>query len=550
MLHFGRWKLISILVIILMGVMYTIPNLVPKDERYVQNPITGEDEAIDIWKWIPSRTINLGLDLQGGSHLVFEADMEEVKINLLEALRSDATQIMRREPGILIRPAVVVGEEVVVTLSRPEDRGDAMTRLNELSNPVDANSLGGPETLRITEDPIDDRLIRLVITDEQYEAIQTRTITQSIEVVRNRLDGMGTVDPTIARQGDKRLLVQVPGAEDPSVIIDLVGAEAMMSFHLVDETIDAGINGDARLPPGRSTYPMAGTNGTQFLVVHSRTRITGENLTNANVVASHPSFTGPVVGFRFDTQGAIAFGEMTRANRGRRFAVILDNEIITAPTINGAILDGSGVIGGNYTFESAQELVILLNAGALPATLTPVEQRTITATLGHDQIEQGQLAIVVGFAAVIIFMLAAYGVFGVFSTIALLVNVVLILGGLSWLGQTLTLPGIAGIILTIGMAVDANVLIYERIREESRNGRTPTNAIQSGYERALAAILDANITTLIAAGVLFMMGAGPVRGFAITLGIGIITSVFTAFMFSRLLAVIWLRATKPKTLPL
>jgi preprotein translocase subunit SecD len=241
---------------------------------------------------------------------------------------------------------------------------------------------------------------------------------------------------------------------------------------------------------------------------------------------------------------------MTRNNRGKRFAILLDGEIITAPTINEPILSGSGVIGGSYNYETAQQLVVLLNAGALPASLTPVEQRTVLASLGQDQIESGQKAVMIGFLAVIVFMIVAYGIFGVFATMALLVNVILIMGGLSGIGATLTLPGIAGIILTIGMAVDANVLIYERIREENKLGRTPANALQAGYERAFSAIMDANVTTFIAAAVLYMLGAGPVRGFAITLGIGIITSVFTAFVFSRLLAVIWLRALKPKALPL
>jgi preprotein translocase subunit SecD len=550
MLHFGRTKIMAILAVILIGLGYTIPNLVPEATRYQISGATGEPEAQGIWRWIPSRTINLGLDLQGGSHIVFQVDMDGVRADQLEALADDARQALRVAPPLLALSASEVGDDVVVLMARAEDRAEAFQRLSDLSQPISSQlgQISLAQTLEVELDPDDDRAIRMRVTPQQFEAIRDRTLVQSIEVIRDRLDGLGTVDPTIAREGDERILVQVPGADDPDAIIRLVGAAAVMSFHLVDETIDPGPNGQARVPPGRTIYPLRDSNNTQFLTVVSRPSLTGENLTNASVT-THPNYSGPVVGFRLDTQGAVIFGNLTRANVGSRFAIVLDDEIVTAPQINQPILGGSGVIGGNYTFETAQQDVILLNAGALPASLTPVSQFTISSSLGQDQIDSGRIAVIIGFAAVIIFMIASYGVFGAFSTTALMVNVVLIMGALSGLGATLTLPGIAGIILTIGMAVDANVLIYERIREESRLGRTPANAIQAGYERALAAILDANITTFIAAAVLFMLGAGPVRGFAVTLGVGIITSVFTAFVFSRLLAVLWLRAFKPKALP-
>jgi len=551
MLHFGRWKLLTILLVVLAGALYTLPNLVPETVRYQINEADGSREPRGIWRYIPSSTINLGLDLQGGSYIVFEVDMNEVRTAQLESLAADVRQTLRNDPPLLPRSVAVVGEEVVVLMIREEQRDEAFERLRELNGPV-TTELGQPGLAQMYDmqrDGDDPSAIRISVTDEQFTAIRQRTLSQSITVIRRRLDGLGTTDPTIARSGADRVMVQVPGADDPQEIIDLVGTQAALSFHLVDNTINPGPNGQARTPPGRTIYPVANTQPVQYLAVETRQLLTGENLTQSNVT-QHPSYVGPVVGFRLDTQGALIFGDVTRNNRGRQFAIVLDNEIITAPRINEPILGGSGVIGGGYTYETASQLVILLNAGALPATLTPVEQRTVSASLGQDQIESGTLAIIIGFAAVIVFMLAAYGVFGIFSTLALLVNVVLILGGLSGLGMTLTLPGIAGIILTIGMAVDANVLIFERIREESRHGRTPANAIQAGYERALAAILDANITTFIAAAVLFMLGAGPVRGFAVTLGVGILTSVFTAFVFSRLLAVLWLRAFKPKSLPL
>ncbi|MDF1769611.1 protein translocase subunit SecD [Maricaulis sp.] len=552
MLHFGRWKLFSIIFITLLGVMYTIPNFVPETDRYTINEADGTRTPNGIWRFIPSGTINLGLDLQGGSHIVFEVDMDEVRDAQLEALASDIRTSLRNAPPVLARSVSVIGDEVVVLMLRPEERETALERIRALNSPVTtgAGQAGFANMYDISADQSDPSAIRITVTSEQYESIRNRTLEQSITVIRRRLDGLGTTDPTIARSGDRRVLVQVPGADDPQEIIDLVATQASMSFHMVDENVDPGPNGQGRTPPGVSVFPLADSGGTAWLAVETRQRLTGENLNQSYVVANHPNFVGPVVGFRLDTQGALIFGELTRANRGRRFAIVLDDQIITAPTINEPILGGSGVIGGSYTYETANQLVILLNAGALPASLTPVEQRVVTASLGRDQIESGRLAVAIGFALVIAFMIAMYGVFGVFSTTALLVNVVLILGGLSGLGMTLTLPGIAGIILTIGMAVDANVLIYERIREEAKNNRTPVQALQAGYERALAAILDANITTFIAAAVLYMLGAGPVRGFAVTLGVGILTSVFTAFVVSRLLAVLWLRAVKPTKLPL
>ena len=551
MMHFGPSKLITILLVVLLGVLFSVPNVVPHEQRYALNE-GGEYEAQGVWRYLPSSSVNLGLDLQGGSHIVFQVDMAEVRDQQLEALRSDVEQAMRVDGRRIYRSVAVVGDEVIAMTVQAEDRDIALGRILELSEPVaqQPGAFSIEQTLEIESGGEDDpTVVRARISDAQYAAIESRTVQQSIEVIRRRLDGMGTTDPTIVRQGDSRVLVQVPGADDPQAIIRLVGASASMSFHLVDENIDPGIDGQARVPPGRAVFPVASSDGGGFIVVNSRATLTGDNLANASVT-THPNYVGPVVGFRLDTQGSLVFGELTQQNRGRRFAIVLDGEVISSPRINEPILSGSGVIGGGYTYESATNLVILLNAGALPASLTPVEQRNVTPSLGADQIESGRLAVMIGFGLVIVFMVAAYGILGLFSTAALLVNVVLILGGLSGLGATLTLPGIAGIILTIGMAVDANVLIYERIREEARKPNSkPAKAIEVGYERARAAILDANITTLIAAGVLFMLGAGPVRGFAVTLGIGIITSVFTAFVFSRLLAVVWLRATKPQKLP-
>lgn len=554
MLYFGRWKLLAIIGAIVLGVLYSIPNLVPEEQRYQPNA-AGEPVAQGIWGYIPSRAVNLGLDLQGGSHIVFQVDMDEVRERQLASLRDDAMQAMQGDGPRLYRSVTVIGEEVVVLVIREQDRQEAYDRLQSLQRPVQSQPTA---TSFVQENVLDfaslsddtPNEIRISITDAQFASIQDRTIAQSIEVVRGRLDGLGTNDPTIARQGQNRVLVQVPGADDPQRIIDLVTSQAVMTFHMVDDRIDPGPNGEARVPPGRQIVRRSPSNGGGFVVIETRELLSGENLTDAGV-SQDPNTGLPAVSFRFDPQGSRIFADTTRNFRGRRFAIKLDDEVITDPRINDPILNGSGIITGNFNYETANDLAILLSAGALPASLTPVDRRTISPTLGQDQIESGRIAIIIGFVGVIVFMLAAYGVFGLFSTTALLVNVVLILGALSGLGATLTLPGIAGIILTIGMAVDANVLIFERIREEVRlYKRSPMLAIEGGYQRAGAAILDANVTTLIAALVLIFLGAGPVRGFAITLGIGVVTSVFTAFVFSRLLAVTWLRTVKPTKLPL
>lgn len=550
MLYFSPWKIFLILAVVLLGVLFSVPNLVPANERFVvrNGAVTSEPAGIWAFPLVPHNSVNLGLDLRGGAHLVFEVNLEEVKEDRLVNLAEEASVALRQAPVINVRRPSVVGDEVVVRVARAEDMDAAWDRLQDLSQPVGNNALAqqggfGAQTVAFTRDDAE-RIIRLTITPEALEEIQTRTVTQSIEVIRRRIDETGLTEPTIARQGDNRVLVQVPGEANPQRIIDLVNTTARMTFHLVDSTVTIDASGNGRTPPGVEIMPTERP-GEPWLAVQRRAMVDGENLTNASAAAQNGQ---PVVQFQFDTAGATAFGRATSQNVGRRFAIVLDGVIISAPSIRSPILGGSGIIEGGFTYESANDLAILLNAGALPASLTPVEQRTVTAGLGQDQIRAGTLAVIVGFAAVIIFMLAAYGVFGVFSNIALLANVTLILGALSGLQASLTLPGIAGIILTIGMAVDANVLIFERIREEVRAGRSPANAIETGYARALSAILDANITTFIAAAVLFMLGAGPVRGFAVTLGIGIITSVFTAYLLSRLLVAMWFKAFKPQKL--
>ena len=541
MLYFSSWKTALVLVVCLIGFLFTLPNFAPASQR-----LDAAGDPTGIWTVLPSQTINLGLDLRGGSHLVFEVDMEEVKTERLSNLADDVRAAFRQDPPILSAPAAVVSGEVIVRLSRAEDMQAALDRLDDINEPI--TGAGGQQGLGRTLDigrGEDDRTIRLSITEAALESIQQRTVSQSIEVIRRRIDSTGTTDPTIARQGEDRVLVQVPGENDPQRIIDLVGTTARMTFHLVEASIDPGPDGQARTPPGVMILPTDNPD-EPFLALQRRALVTGEQLTSAS--QSFDQNGQPAVSFRFNQSGSLAFGEATASNVGRRFAIVLDDQVISAPTIRTAILGGSGIIEGGFSVQSASDLANMLNAGALPAELSPIEQRTVGPGLGADSIARGQTAILIGFTLVIVFMVVAYGFFGVVSNIALMTNVLLLVGALSGLQATLTLPGIAGIILTIGMAVDANVLIYERIREEYRNGRTVANAVEAGYSQAFSAILDANVTTFIAAGVLYMLGAGPVRGFAVTLGIGIITSVFTAFVVSRLILSVWLRVRRPKTI--
>lgn len=541
MLYFSPWKTGLILAVILIGLLFTLPNFIPEQQR-----VDGTGEPIGIWRTLPHQTVNLGLDLRGGSHLVFEVDMEKVREERLENLTGDVRAAFGQAPLIPAARPAVVGDSVVVRLSRPDDLQAALERLDDINEPI--TTAGGQQglqnTLAIEADP-DGRTIRLQITEAAFQAIQQRTVQQSIEVIRRRIDTTGTTEPNIARQGDDRVLVQVPGENDPDRIIALVGTTARMTFQMVEPNVNPGPDGRARTPPGVEILPTEEPS-EPYLAVQSRALVTGEQLTRAG--QSFDENGQPSVTFAFNASGATAFGEATAGNVGQRFAIVLDDMIISAPRIISPILGGTGQITGNFTVQEANDLANMLNAGALPAELTPIEQRTVGPGLGQDSIERGQNAIAIGFALVIIFMALAYGLFGLYATLALLVNVLLLLGGLSGLQATLTLPGIAGIILTIGMAVDANVLIFERIREEYRLGRTVINAIEAGYDRAFAAILDANVTTFIAAAVLFLMGAGPVQGFAVTLGIGILTSVFTAFVFSRLLVATWVRTVRPKTL--
>jgi preprotein translocase subunit SecD len=532
MLFFSRWKAIAILATALVVCHFAVPNFFP-------------EKVVERWPKWAQRHIVLGLDLQGGSHILLEVDSNAVRKEKVEALRDDVRRILR-EARIGYTGLNARGLTVEVRIREGSDVQQAMAKLRELSQPLGGLlSATGQRSVDIAD--AGNGVIQLTITQPAITERIRQSVDQSIQIVERRVNELGTVEPSIQRQGVDRILVQVPGLQDPSRLKELLGKTAKLAFRLVDPTTspDQALRG--QVPPDSEILYGTSKEGRQPYVIQKRVMVSGEELTDAQ-----PGFDSrtsePIVNFRFNSSGARKFAQVTQENVGRPFAIVLDNEVISAPVIREPILGGSGQISGSFTVEQANDLAILLRAGALPAPLTIIEERTVGPGLGQDSIEKGTRAAYFGSVLVVIFMLASYGLFGLFANIAVLINVAMIFGVLSMLNATLTLPGIAGIVLTVGIAVDSNVLIYERIREEVRGGRTPISAIDAGFTRALATILDSNITTFIAAAVLFFIGTGPVRGFAVTLGIGIITTVFTAFTLTRLIVAWWVRQTRPQRL--
>ncbi len=525
MVYFAKWKVVLILGICVLGLAFAAPNFI--DAR----------EAERLPDWLPHKQISLGLDLQGGSHLLLEVEAGTVIREHLESL-VDSARIELRKARIRYGGLGVDGNAVRVTI-RDADKAEQARELLRRLDPATETTLA------------DGAIVRIEMTERAIEDRRNSAVQQSIEIVRRRVDETGTREPTIQRQGDDRILVQLPGVDDPERIKRLLGRTAKMTFHLTDikNTVEQALAG--RVPPGSKLMPSADeidANGNpRMYLIRKRVMVSGENL-----VDSQPGFdprtNEPVVNFRFDSTGGKRFGDATAANVGRPFAIILDGKVISAPVIREPILGGSGQISGRFTVKGAQDLALLLRAGALPAPLTILEERSVGPGLGADSIAAGKFASIIGMVAVVVFMVVAYGRFGFMADAALILNMFLILAALSVLQATLTLPGIAGIVLTIGMAVDANVLVFERIREEVVAGRTPISAVDAGYSRALKTIIDANVTTLIAALLLYIFGSGPVRGFAVTLAIGIVTSLFTAIMLTRLLVVSWLRRVRPQEL--
>jgi preprotein translocase subunit SecD len=530
MLFFTRWKAAGILLLALVACLFAVPNFF-------------SESTVRTWPSWAQRHIVLGLDLQGGSHLLLEVDANAVRKERLQGINDEVLRVLR-QARVPFTGRAVHGNSVEVRITRDSDVETALGKLRELSQPL-SGILGssGQRSINITESG---GLITLTPSDPAVTERVRQAVDQSIQIIERRVNELGLVEPTIQREGIDRILVQVPGLQDPSRLKEILGKTAKLDFRMVDQSMSAEQAAGSHVP--QDSEILDGEKGQKFLI-EKRVLVSGADLTDAQ-----PGFdqrnSEPIVSFRFNSTGARKFAEATQQNVGKLFAIVLDNKVISAPVIREPILGGSGQISGNFTVEQANDLAILLRAGALPAPLTIIEERTVGPGLGQDSINAGEHAAYAGAALVILFMLVTYGLFGLFANIAVAINVAMIFGILSALSATLTLPGIAGIVLTVGIAVDSNVLIYERIREEVRAGRSAISAIDAGFSRALATILDSNITTFIAAAVLFYIGTGPVRGFAVTLGIGILTSLFTAFTLTRLIVAYWVRMWRPRTVPI
>jgi preprotein translocase subunit SecD len=533
MLYFTRWKALAIILTALVVCLCAVPNFLP--EATVKN-----------WPKWAQRHLVLGLDLQGGSHILLEVDANAVKKDKLDQVRDDVRRALR-DAKIGYTGLSVRNDAVEVRISKDTDVQNALTKLRELAQPL-GGLLGssGQRSLEVSD--AGGGVIRITVPQAAVTERIRQAVEQSIQIVERRVNELGTVEPLIQRQGTDRILVQVPGLQDPTRLKELLGKTAKLDFRMVDLSVPPDQAQQGRVPPD-SEVLMSSTAPKIPYVIKKQVLVSGADLTDAQPGFDQRSGE-PIVSFRFNTSGSRKFAQATTENVGQPFAIVLDNEVISAPVIREPITAGSGQISGSFTVQQANDLSILLRAGALPAPLTIIEERTVGPGLGQDSIEKGELAAYVGSIMVIVFMLLTYRLFGVFANIAVAINVAMIFGVLSFLNATLTLPGIAGIVLTVGIAVDSNVLIYERIREELRGGRTAISAIDAGFKRALPTILDSNITTFIAAAVLFYIGTGPVRGFAVTLGIGIITTVFTAFLLTRLIVAGWVRWKRPQSVPI
>jgi len=538
MLSFTRWKATLILMTVLATMLLAAPNVLP------QSWVDKLPRAL--------RThMTLGLDLQGGVHLMLQVDSDEVRRAMLENLRDDVRRVMR-DSRLQVQNLGFQGNAVVVRLREGQNGELALTELRKIPQLIGgAFSTSGQYDFEVTRQG---ETFTVTATDAGIRDKISRAVTQSIEVVRRRIDQLGTTEPVIQRQGIDRILLQVPGEKDPQRLKTILGQTAKLEFRLVDQSMTPQEALGGRPPADSVILYEEVKEGNRVVqqvpyVIQRRVIVSGEELIDAQA-AFNAQQAEWVVNFRFNASGGRKFAQTTTENVNRPFAIILDNKVISAPVIREPILGGSGQISGRFTAESSANLALLLRAGALPAPLTVVEERTVGASLGQDSIASGTRAAIIGSIFVLIYIFATYGLFGLFANIAVIVNVTMMFGLLSLVGATLTLPGIAGVVLTVGMAVDSNVLIFERIREESRSGRSVIASIDGGFTKAMGTITDANITQLLTSIILFFLGTGPVKGFALTLGLGIITTMFTAITFTRFLVVIWLRWFKPARVPM
>ncbi|MBX7248209.1 MAG: protein translocase subunit SecD [Caulobacteraceae bacterium] len=527
MLQLSRWKIILVVLSAVFGVLWALPNVLTPAQR----------DALP--SWLPHKTLNLGLDLQGGSYLLLEVDtaalMREQTTNTIEDIRNAL-----KTEGIAGSPGQVRGQ-IIVRVNDPEQMASAQRVVGRLADV----SSGTPNFTVVRQDA---NTLRLQYADNAAAQQASRAVQQSIEIIRKRVDSEGTKEISISRQGATRIVLQAPGDSDPEALKRQIGQTAKLTFQMVDETVPVEEAQAGRVPPSSILLPQPDRPDEPYVLVRRRVLVSGESLSQAS-----PGFdqnNRPSINFRFNGDGARRFGDATARNIGKRFAIILDGKVISAPVIQSAITGGSGQITGNFTVESATELSNLLNGGALPAPLKVIAQSKVGAGLGEEAVRAGQISLLIGAVAICIFMLIAYGLFGVFAIVGLLLNVLLLVATMTMFQFAMTLPGIAGIILTLAVAVDANVLIYERMRDEQRAGHRAIAAADHGFQRALVSIFDANVTSAISAIIMYSLGSGPVKGFALTLLIGVVTSVFTAIVVTQLLIGWWFRLAKPKSLPI
>jgi len=542
MLYIAPWKMTVTIVIVVLGFLLCVPNFF-SDEQLARAP-----------EWLPKHKITLGLDLQGGSHLLYEVDTSAVIKDRQEQVLDQIRTTLRTEKIGYTGLGVVAGK-VEVTIREPAQFDTALNKLKALAQPVGGGIMaGGTGGLDMLVVPVPGNKVTFELTETAIRDRKIAAVSQSIEIVRKRIDALGTREPNIQRQGQERILIQLPGVGDPTQVEKIIGTTAKMTFRLVDTSmsVEEALQ-PGRMPPGSEILPSDDQNDRDptgragRYLVQKRVMVSGDTLTDAQPALDNRNGQW-VVNFKFDSVGGKRFGDATKENVGRPFAIVLDDKVISAPRINEPILGGSGQISGSFTVKSATDLAILLRAGALPAPLKVIEKRTVGPDLGADSIAAGKAAGLIGSLLVVAFMISAYGPYGAVAVVAVAINVMLIFGLLSLFQATLTLPGIAAIVLTIGMAVDANVLIYERVREEVRNGRSAFAAMDQGFSRASATIIDANVTHILAVGFLFLMGSGAVKGFAIVIGIGILTTLFSAVLVVRVILVTWIRRAKPAAL--
>ncbi|MBI1365633.1 MAG: protein translocase subunit SecD [Alphaproteobacteria bacterium] len=538
MLQFSKWQTASILGVVLLGVLFTIPNFLTAKERDALPGI------------LPKGVINLGLDLRGGSYLLLGVDTDKVISDRLTGVKTEIQRAMRPIGGkdrivLAALPSVNVNDGVISFRVRDASQvDDAAARAREATRGGALLQTTRPYTVSTKGDQV-----IVTLTPEARRQFAQQALSDSIEVVRRRIDPGGNKEVSIQPQGSDRIVIQAPGTSDPEELKRLVNRTGQLSFHRVDSTVNPADIQNGLVPPGRMVVPFSPSSreAGQSLVLYSDPEVTGDMVQSASAGINQDG-GGFQINFAFDSRGARRFAEYTRDHIGERFAIVLDNEIISAPVIQSAIPSGSGRITGDFSPDEANRIATLIRSGALPAPLTTLEQRTVGPSLGKDSVKAGAISMIAGYIIVAVYMFVTYGRFGIYADLALIANVILISGALSLFGSTLTLPGIAGVVLTMGMAVDANVLIFERIREEAKGGKGSVNAVQIGFQRAMSAIIDSNTTTFGAALIMFFLGAGPVRGFAVTLAVGVVTSVFSAYFLTRLMAGGYVLSRRPKTL--